>query len=399
MRARFEAAAARAGRERGSALVWSLLFVIVVAGMIISHATFMAANRRDADVRFRQKPLSETFARSGLTDALAWFRKQPTQPVTAFDPKLDPTGDPPVLETIDPTVGLVREFEIRGKLWGRYEVRRGEVLDITQQRGLTQAGSVWEVGGRGILYEVVDPSRAFNVAPNRIVSVTSLKSELRGVPLLLPQSAVSIPDERNVVLDNGSKLVGGNKPAIVFRDRAPAGYVAPPDPDHDPADDSLPIADVTGTPTTLRVATYNNAAVSVFGMRLDELRSLADQIVPGDTVFKRPFRDGSIVFVEGNIVVPPGAPLRGRVLLIVDGNVFFALDNDSDFEGLVYVTGAFVMKGKARFRGVVVANTLFKIYADAEVIYDECKVQTLQAEVARYRLSRSLLESGVGDDG
>jgi hypothetical protein len=349
-------------------------------------------------VRFRQKPLAESFARSGLTDALAWFRKQPTQPVTAFDPKLDPAGDPPVLETIDPTVGLVREFEIRGRLWGRYEVRRDEVVDITAQRGLAQAGSVWQVGGRGIVYEVVDTSRAFNAAPNRIVSVTRLESELRGVPLLLPaQSAVAVLDERNLVLGNGSKIVGGDKPAVTFRDPKPALYIPPPDPDANPLDNLLPLAALLGLPLLLRIPTFDSTPQAVFGMRLDELRSFADQVVVGSTGFRRPLRDGSIVFVDGDVVVPAGRGLRGRVLLIVDGNMYLAPDNDSDFEGFVFVTGAFVMKGKARLKGAVVAGTLFKIYADAEVVYDGGVLQKLQAEVARYRLSRSLREPGAGD--
>jgi hypothetical protein len=388
-------AAARQEQEAGSALIWSLLFVMIVAGMIVSHTTFMAANRRDADVRFRQKPLADSFARSGLTDALSWFRKQPVQPVTAFDPKLDPAGDPPLLETIDPTVGLVREFEIRGKLWGRYEVRRNEVLDISPQRSVPQAGSVWEVGGRGIVYEVVDPSRPFNAAPNRIVSITSLKTELRGVPLLLPTpAAVSVLDEKNIVLDNGSELDGGDKPAIVFRDPVPIGYTAPLDPDHDPADDLLARPVLSGTPISLSIATYDSSPEAVFSMRLDELRSIADHVVQGSTALSRPFRDDSIVFVSGDVLVPAGRRLRGRVLLIVDGNIYLAPDNDSDFEGLVYVTGAMVMKGRARFKGAIVAR-LFKIYADAEVVYDESVLQRLQGAVARYRMPRTLRDGGT----
>ena len=109
----------RGGEEEGSILIWALLFSIIASAMIVSHSTYMAANRREMHVRFEHATLSDNFARSGLTDALAWYQRQPVQPVGTFSPQLDPSGDPPLLDTLDPTVGLVREFEVRGSLWAR----------------------------------------------------------------------------------------------------------------------------------------------------------------------------------------------------------------------------------------------------------------------------------------
>src|SRR5690606_24062328 len=61
-------------------------------------------------------------ARSGLTEGLSWLRRQTSQPVTVFQPTLDTSATPPILDTEDPDIGLVRDFRISGNLWARYEV-------------------------------------------------------------------------------------------------------------------------------------------------------------------------------------------------------------------------------------------------------------------------------------
>ena len=380
--------------ERGSALVWALLFSLIVSGMIVSHSAFMASNRRQNDVRYRTQPLSDTFARSGMTDALAWFRKQATQPVTSYAPLRDPLGDPPILDTLDPTIGLVREFQVHGDLWGRYEVRTDEVSDISQQRGITQAGSVWELAGRGAVYQRIDPSKPFDAAPNRIVSVTSLQAELRGIPLLPPASAAVIVDKReNLILDNGAKVGGGSRPAIVYRQPIdlPPVYL---DPDHDPLDNLLPLALVTGIPTELLIPILDLTPRTWIGMGMDDLRALADYVVPAGTV-NRPVRDGSVVYVGGDLLVDAAHPLQGRMLLVVQGELRFGVGNDSNFEGFVYAKGDIILKGPVRFRGTVMGASRVKIYAGADIVHDQNVIQTLKSELARYRLSRQLRETAT----
>src|SRR5712675_1612201 len=138
--------------QQGSALIWALFFVAVTAGLLITNSWEMQANRTAMDVRYRKSAHARMIAQSALTDATAWFQRQSAQPVTTFAPKLDPEADPPLNETVDPTVGLVREFEVRGGLWARYEVRKDECLDVSSSYGET-AGKVWDVGARGILFE------------------------------------------------------------------------------------------------------------------------------------------------------------------------------------------------------------------------------------------------------
>ena len=135
-------------RERGAVMVWALIFVIVTAGMIISHSAYMASHRQTMDVHLKRKPLAANFARAALTDGLSWFQAQATQPVAEFAPRKDTAVNPPVLDTLDPTLGLVREFEIRGNLWGRYEIRKDEAMDMSLQYGSSSPGSVWDLAAR-----------------------------------------------------------------------------------------------------------------------------------------------------------------------------------------------------------------------------------------------------------
>ena len=53
---------------------------------------------------------------------MGWFRKSPTQPVATFAPVRNLSVSPQILETNDPDIGLMREFQISGPIWGRYEV-------------------------------------------------------------------------------------------------------------------------------------------------------------------------------------------------------------------------------------------------------------------------------------
>ena len=108
--------------ESGVALILGILFTIVVTGMVLSGSLVMEAHRSKTETSFRLHGQALQFARAGLIEGLGWFRKSKTQPVTDFDPVFDPGANPPVLETIDPEIGIVREFQISGSVWGRYEV-------------------------------------------------------------------------------------------------------------------------------------------------------------------------------------------------------------------------------------------------------------------------------------
>ena len=150
---------------------------------------------------------------------LGWFRKSPVQPVTAFTPVLDPAASPPVLETNDPVVGLMREFQISGPIWGRYEVwkqwdadpdpqrlawrQRMQAQDISARVGATGNGNVWKLKSVGFVFRRIDPNVAFDQYPNQVLgtdiltprtAATQQKQAVRGSVLLRQGQSTSHSD-------------------------------------------------------------------------------------------------------------------------------------------------------------------------------------------------------------
>lgn len=373
---------------QGSALIWALLFVIITAGMIVSHTVYMAANRKEMDVRYRLNTLAGAFARSGLTDAVGWFQRQANQPVTEFAPKYDPAGDPPLLDTIDPTLGLVREFEVRGNLWARYEIRKDEVFDISSQRGQVQPGSVWDVGARAYVYRRVDPGKPFDQAPNRVIAVTNVRTEMRGIPLLPPATAaLGVDDPSKVIILDGARVEGGGKPAVAYPDSAAGGAA------------TSGTGALSGTPPTVPVVSYDPSPEKVFSMRLDQLKSMSDFVVTGARLDRflragkwKTLPENKVVFVTGNASIGPGRKLRGKALMVVDGD--FATDPDSEvrLRGMLYVTGDIAIRGKFKMRGTMIGRNrvvLGGFGKKIEIEYEESDVKGLKKGLSRYRLGRS----------
>jgi hypothetical protein len=369
--------------SRGSILIWALLFVVVVAGMIISHSIFLTSKRREQEVRYNQEGLAATFARSGLVDAVGWFRRQGTQPVVRFDPQLAPTGDPPLFDTIDPVVGLVREFEIRGSLWGRYEVRHADAHDVSARRGLRAPGSTWEVGVHGFVYRVVDPRKRFDEPPNRVIATTAMTGELRGIQINPPApAALSLPQPDLLVLGPNSSIEGGDRPALVYdATTAPGG----------PIND---LVGLDGSPPTTGLADYDAEPSKAFGMRLDELQEYSDVVVrTGDTGAAELVHDydKQTVTIVGNLTSVGGIQMRDG-LLVVRGDLTTLSGTDSDLRGVVYVEGDVLAQGDLRVRGTVIVQGAFHVVGTPEVrvAYDAAAIESVKSRMSAYRLPRSL---------
>ena len=392
-------------RERGSALTWALFFVVVVSGMIVSHTIYLAANRRDMDVRFRQSALSTSFARSGALDALGWFQKQGVQPVLNFTPRRETEANPPIEDTIDPTLGLVREFEIRGGLWGRYEIRKTEVADVSELRGLTKgSGSVWDITARGYLYQRRDAGAPFDSGANRIVAMTSLRTELRGIAMVAPSQAticVSRPDQLEVgpyaVID------GGSRPAVAH----PTGV--------------LPVAAtlvglLLGAPAVQAVSGYDDTPRKVFKMGLEELGPMADVMIKQDDVYVDPITlladgyarikskvaDYSVIFSGKDLRLDNTRPLKGKVLLVVRGNLDVPGGGANRAGGILYVTGDASIEGPFAFRGIVIVGGRLKLgqtgAGKVQISYDSSVLDSLRDRIGRYRFARAF-SVGTGTSG
>ncbi len=369
-------------RERGAVMVWALIFVIVTAGMIISHSAYMASHRQTMDVHLKRKPLAANFARAALTDALSWFQAQATQPVAEFAPQKNLIVNPPIIDTLDPTVGLVREFEIRGNLWGRYEVRKNEAMDASLQHGIASPGSVWDVAARGYVYRVVDPAQPFDQPPNRIVSISRVETSIRSVPLNLPTSAaIGMDNVGALTLGPGGKVSGTpSVPGV-------AGPLLDPLP-------AMPIG-VTGTPSVVCLAVYNSTPADVFRMSLPDLRDIADRSVATglSNWLARPLPQDGLVYHDGDLSVPATQRLAGSMLLVVSGNLTVQPGTNSAVEGVIFVTGNVTLRGPFLLKGMLLAKGSVHVEGngggqDAVVQYDAATVQRLLQSLSRYRASR-----------
>ncbi len=180
-------------RERGAALFVALLATIVVGAVVFTGVSTLRSTQQSSEATFRVGGQAYHVARAGLIDAFSWFRRQTAQPVTDFDPKLDLEIDPPLRESEEPEIGIVREFAITRDVWGRYEVRRSEVIDVSSQRGYGTAGGVWVLRSHGIVFRQRDPTKAWNEKPNEVLGRSILVTEIRRVTIAPPaQAAVCI---------------------------------------------------------------------------------------------------------------------------------------------------------------------------------------------------------------
>lgn len=376
----------RPRRETGSILVWALFFVSLTTGILVAHTLEMSANRRTMDTRFRRVDLAHQVAESGLTDATAYLRRQPVQPVTEFAPDMDPGADPPVNDTIDPSVGLVREFEVHGSLWGRYEVRRDETIDVSDSYG-EPAGTVWDIGARGILYERADPKRPFDQAPNRVLSMQPVRTEVRGITLDVPaDAALLVADPGRIAMLGNATIDGQDGTAVAYRKPT----VALP----------LPLLDVsiTGSPIALQVAGLDLSLAALLDVREDRFRSLADLVVASPRQLQGRIIEDQAVFVAGSLELPPELCLAGRMLLVVDGDLVAAEGNDSEFRGIVVVRDDATLKGPFRFSGTMIVGGQVTLGGTADPVslaHDAGEVTALQNALARYRISRDVRPSGT----
>lgn len=374
--------------ERGSSLVWALFFVSLTTGILVAHSLEMSANRKTMDTRFRRVDLAQSVAESGLTDAIAWLRRQPVQPVQAFEPRRDLTAEPPVDETLDESIGLVREFEVNGSLWGRYEVRTSEAIDVSARYGET-AGTVWDLGARGYLFERIDPNRRFDQKPNRLLSSQTMRTEARGLSLRLPNaSAVTLKDSRTLEVLSGTLIDGSGGPALCYDLARSGGSIL------------AATAELVGTPSILPLGSVSLDLQTVFGLREDQLRATADVVVESPRQLQgREFRD-QLVFVPGDIELDSALDgLRGRMVLAVAGNFTAPEFNNSDFRGVMYVGGALVLEGPFHFAGTLVVAGPMKVGGSADQVvirYDPAEVTAIQDSLSQYRSTNEVRPSADG---
>lgn len=392
--------------ERGVALVMAILFTIVVVGIAVAGSMTLRAHQAKTRVSFVTHGQAVQFSKSGLIEALGWLRKQTSQPVTTFAPQLDMEVAPPIIDTIEPDIGIVREFEITNSIWGRYEVWRQwdadpnatrlawrqqmQCEDISDLRGDLMPGSVWRLRSIGYVFRRVDPNVAFNVAPNQVLGQDMTEVETRRLALQPPGQAALCTRNGNTtqVLTRG-KIVGGSLGAGIFYKQGTGAITV-----------SGTGASVAGTPSQSASATYDDTFDLVFGVSQNELAAMADYYITTAADFPSPVPMDSVVMSTTGMTFSATKPLKGTGVVAIVGNTTIGAGSYSAFSGLLYVQGNLTVREPCEIQGAVVVTGSVTIQGASDFVtltYDDSILAHLRQEVGTYRLSSAIQRPMVKD--
>lgn len=386
--------------ESGVALLVALLFTMVVTALTVTGTLLLRSHATKNRVAFATKSQALQVARSGLVEAANWLRRQTSQPVLTFAPKLDDTAVPPINDTIDPDIGLVREFKITGSVWARYEVwkqlpadpdpdrlawrQQFECEDVSMARANASPGTVWRLRSIGYVYQQVDPDLPFDQLPNRVLASQVTVDEVRRLVIDLPgQAALNVGDGNSCHINTNGRVVGGAGAGIYYPAGTGTPTVGPPPPR------------VTGSPALATAVDYDDSVEAVFGMSFAQLQSLANLIVTDAADFPSPVPDMGLVVVDvPTLVLTSADPLLGTGIVVVRGNVTISQGSNSNFSGLLYVDGNLTVRAPCEINGSVVCTgnvTVQGVPDYATINFDEEVLNTLLTQLGNYRLASTTL--------
>lgn len=388
----------RTAGQQGLALVSAIWLTIVVMGVVSTGVIILQSHRSQTKIAFAQNGQALQIARSGLTEARSWLRRQTSQPVTDFQPLLNPQANPPVLDTIEPDIGIVREFKVSGETWARYEVwkewdsdpnsarlalrQQFACEDISTLRSASGSGAIWKLRCMGYIYHRADATAAFDTQPNYIIAKELLEVEVQRLMLQLPgQSAVNVGDGNDCHVNTNGRIRGGSTAAGIYY---PAGSGTP-------TTGPRRQQRVRGTPRLATAATYDDSYEAVFSLPLAQLRGMASMVLTDLSTFPNPVPEGSIIIVErSSITFNSAMPLRGNGLVILIGNVSISPGSNSNFSGFLFVDGNLSMRAPAEIRGAVLVRGNMTLQGSndfATIWYDETVLNTLRASFGSYNIA------------
>jgi len=381
--------------ERGTALIFALLFTTIVVGIVMTGTLTLRSQIAHNRTLFITNYQAVMAARSGLTEALTWLGRQTSQPVTLFQPALDTGATPPVLDTEDPDIGLVRDFRISGNLWARYEVwkewaadpdparlawrQQFDCTDVSGPKVGGAAGSAWRLRSIGYVYRKLDDTVAFNVNPNLVIATEFAETDvLRAVINLPGQAAINVNDGNSCHINTNGRIVGGGAAGIYY----PQGSGTPTT---GPANQNR----VTGTPSLAAGTTYDDSYEAVFGLTFAELSAMADQIVTSAGNFPSPLPENAIIVADmSSMQFDSSNPLQGTGLVIIRGNVTLSSGNNSLFSGLLYVEGNLTIRAPCEINGSIICTGNMTVQGTpdfATINYDEAALSAVMNNFGNYR--------------
>jgi len=362
-------------KNKGTALAYALGLVLICSMLMAGGAGLIVGSLKGGSVHLARSQV-ENVTKAGFRDAVMWFRRCETQPVTVFDPTYD--------DSEDPKIGLVSSFPINVTqgVWGRYEVDRNAVRDLSSQKGRDARGTVWEIPTTGYVYEAKDPTKPFDSPPNKIVARTSMIGEITRITITLPPSAII--SYRGMQITIGSNVIvnGGDEGSGI------AGVT------HESGTGKTNIhGEVTGDPPIVQIDNMDIEVLTVFGVSQEELRNMCDYVVDDVEELPYPLPEMVFVYINGNVSFSKTTPLTGGGLLFVNGNVSIPAGTGSEFTGLVYVMDEFSAAAQLEITGSLVVRGSIAITGgpgQSIITYDAEVLEALNRSISQYRESKSI---------
>ena len=377
------------------ALVLGIMFTTIAVGMVLGGSIYMEAHRTKTETNFRLTGQAMQFSRAGLIEGLGWFRKSTTQPVAQFEPQLTPGTTPPVLETLDPEIGIVREFQITGQIWGRYEVwkrwdndpdparlawrQQFQAEDISAQSGVAGSGVVWRLKSIGYVFRQVDPAFPFDQAPNQVLGSEILGTEIRRMTLAPPgQAALCARTGSQTLIDRKVNIQGGTGAGIYYKSGTGSVVLQ-----NNPT--------IVGAPGLSSSSNYDDSVQAIFGVGEKALETLADDRITNAAVFPSPVARNALYHVEvPTMTFSSSLPLAGTACVYVKGDVDFSVGSNSYFTGMLFVDGDLTIREPCDLNGTIVCTGTVTVWGESDWIninYDDEALNQLRKAIGQYRLA------------
>jgi hypothetical protein len=428
---------ASASPERGSALLWAVGLMSATVALVFSDIDLMRAGTQEQTVAFAENGQAAGVAHAGLSDAYAWLRRQTVQPVAVFAPRRDLEADPPINETDDASVGLVREYELSPGIWGRYEVRAGRPMDpfvdanangsydagetftdltrvggvtpspgefvagrvsdgygdgkwtpsrwsrdVSSERGWSARGTVWRLESRGMIYRREREDYPLGRDPNVLLATVTSASEVSRMVLTPPAAAA-------ICATKLSEVTLGDR----VRLRATGGLAVGVETANGSFNQAAG-AEVYASTRYAAVPGYDSSIKRVFGVEWAELKSLADISSKGLSGMPDDMQEGSLVVLERDVTYDAELPLLGSGVLVIKGDLTIAADSKSYFTGVLYVDGDVTIYGPALIRGTIIATGGVHLEGSSgdyvELENDPLTVNRVLGAMSQYRFSRAV---------
>jgi hypothetical protein len=387
------------GDERGVASLLAVVGMSLILLGLVTGLSMIEVSARSINGQLRYQGQALNAANAGSTDALAWFQQQSVQPVVTFAPQRNLAATPPVNDTENPAIGLVRTFPVttQGNVWGRYEVRSVNALDVSTQHGKAGAGTIWQFDSTGLIFIDRNGNGQMDWTdtngngvydwgePGEVIAMKTVRAEAQRLSLVLPAGNAALQSDScsSVSLASGAS---GNR---VRGSTAGVGIACK----NGTGSPSTSGATVTGNPAIQsNVNPYNDSIPSVFGLSQSEFLGLATIKVPDVASLPDPLPEMALIVIQGNATFTLAKPLLGSGILVVLGNLTLPANAESKFDGVIYTTGSYTQNSPSLVMGAVVSQGGISLVGGSDVNeadWDPTMVQMVRNALGGYRFTRS----------